>query len=157
MKSPQELAKAYLKKVLSDLHSHLVGLIVGAILLAIGSFVLFSENVWLYVKTTMQSPTPLWATIVLVLLVVIYMKMKKTQPTLEALPSGRLIPKFGVLWDKNKEPYCPFCEKLLSLSQRINNGESIILLRCLECQQMPDIMDDNANLLSLKEAKSRLK
>lgn len=42
----REVIQAYLKKVFSDLHSAIVGIIVGAIILGIGSIYLFAKSLF---------------------------------------------------------------------------------------------------------------
>lgn len=50
-----------------------------------------------------------------------YFKLKK-----------KLIPKFGVLWDKNKEAYCPACEIVLS-EYHEQDDPPIYELSCVKC------------------------
>ena len=76
MINPREVIQAYLKKVFSDLHSAIVGIIVGAIILIIGSIYLFAKNLWIALINTIQSPTPLWATVILVFVVLAYIYLK---------------------------------------------------------------------------------
>ena len=59
-----------------------VSIVLGAVLLSIGSIYLFAKNIWLCLKTTMRLPTPLWATISLVLLCCsyVYLKIQSSNP-----------------------------------------------------------------------------
>jgi len=68
-----------------------------------------------------------------------------------------LRPKFGVLWDKNKEPYCPIHEKSLSRHRTKRNGKTVAGLNCPKCnnQSFPMITDDGETL-TLEEAKKQL-
>ncbi len=76
MQNPKEPIKAYIKKILSDVHATIVGIIlVGLGISAISLFVFF-ENVWSVLKTTMLQPMPVWAVLVLVLLVLVYVYLK---------------------------------------------------------------------------------
>lgn len=80
MKNLHEAVKTYFKKVCSDLHSAIVGIIVTALILSVGGIYLISKNLWIWFKTIVLSPTPLWATtaLVIVVLVYIYVKIQKT-------------------------------------------------------------------------------
>jgi hypothetical protein len=66
----KNLFKEYLKKVFSDLHSTIVGIIIGALILGVGGIWAFSKNLWNLLKTTMLLPTPLWVTAILSVLFV---------------------------------------------------------------------------------------
>jgi hypothetical protein len=83
MKNLKAILKSYLKKVISDLHSAIISLIVFA-LLGLGSIFLFSKTLWNYIKIIIQSSTPLWLTIVLVLVVPIYVHFKKQKTHLSS-------------------------------------------------------------------------
>ena len=72
MKSLPKLLLSYLKKVFSDLHGVIIGIIVG-FLLSGATIYLFFENLWIWIKTTIQLPTPLWVTTALVLLLFVYL------------------------------------------------------------------------------------
>lgn len=76
MKNLQALIKTYLKKVFSDLHAIILGIVVGGIIVVSGSIYLFAKKLWISLKTTIQSPTSLWVTIVLVSLVTVYIYLK---------------------------------------------------------------------------------
>lgn len=78
---PLKPIKAYLKKVFSDLHSVLIGIVLTAILSG-GGIYLFFRNLWTQLKNIVQSPTPLWAAIALtsICCLYIYLKDLKNQP-----------------------------------------------------------------------------
>ena len=75
----QKKIKEYINKLFSDVHSAIVGIIVAALFLSIGSVYLFAKNLWIELLKTIQLPTPLWATVALVFVVsaYIYSKQKK--------------------------------------------------------------------------------
>ena len=77
MKLLQKRIIEYIKKLVSDVHSAIVGAIVMAIILSIGSIYLFAKNLWTSIINTIQQPTPLWATTVLVFVVMGYIYLKK--------------------------------------------------------------------------------
>jgi hypothetical protein len=66
----KNLFKVYLKKVFSDFHSTIVGIIVGALILSVGGIWVFSKNLWILLKATMLLPTPLWVTAIFLALFV---------------------------------------------------------------------------------------
>lgn len=67
----------YIKKLFSDVHSAIVGSIITVILLSIGGIYLFTKNLWTVLLNTIQLPTPLWVTIVLVFVVSGYVYLKQ--------------------------------------------------------------------------------
>jgi hypothetical protein len=70
----------WLKKIVSDVHSTIVSIIVLAVL-SFGGIAAFSKNLQQFLFDTLQTATPLWLTILLVLLacVLTYLVMRKTQ------------------------------------------------------------------------------
>jgi uncharacterized protein YqhQ len=66
-------------------------------------------------------------------------------------------PKFGVVWDKSKEPYCPACEKPLT-KYTLQNHDKIIAkgLRCAKCGVHFTLITDEGEKISLIEAKKLL-
>jgi len=77
MKDLLEPIKAYLKKVFSDLHNAVVGAVVAALILSGGGIYLFAQQLWTQLKNIALSPTPLWATVALALLLTGRMFLKK--------------------------------------------------------------------------------
>lgn len=68
-----------------------------------------------------------------------------------------LTPKFGILWDKNKEPYCPIHEKPLSRHKVKMNGKIVAGLDCRKCNKESfHIITDEGETLTLEEAKKQL-
>jgi len=70
--------------------------------------------------------------------------------------SKNLRPKFGVLWDKNKETYCPIHEKPLSGHKVKMNGKIVAGLDCHKCNQSFHLITDGGETLTLEEAKKQL-
>jgi len=65
--------------------------------------------------------------------------------------------KFGILWDKNKEPYCPIHEKPLSRHKVKINGKIVAGLDCRKCNKESfHIITDEGETLTLEEAKRQL-
>ncbi len=67
-----------------------------------------------------------------------------------------LKPRFGVLWDENKEPYCPTHEKLLTRHKVKLGGKIESGLDCIKCNKTIPIITDEGKRLSLSEAKKLL-
>ncbi len=77
----------WLKKIISDVRTAVVSIIVLAIVGTVLNYLPY-KNLWTFLKTTMPSPTPLWATtaLVFVLLVYSYLKTEKLNQSFKSLP-----------------------------------------------------------------------
>ena len=64
-----------------------------------------------------------------------------------------LKPRFGALWDKNKEPYCPIHEKPLTRHKVRLGGTIASGLNCTKCSNTIMLIDDEGKRLTLPEAK----
>ena len=67
--------KTWIKKAFSDIHAAIISIIVLSVL-GLGGTSLLSEKIWLLVKNTMISPTPLWVAIVLAVAIYIYSNLR---------------------------------------------------------------------------------
>ena len=65
-------------------------------------------------------------------------------------------PKFGVFWDKNKEPYCPIHEKPLPRHKVRLRGKIVTGVGCVKCGKNLHLITDDGKRLSLEEAKKKL-
>jgi hypothetical protein len=65
----------------------------------------------------------------------------------------KLETQFGVSWDKYNEPYCPIHEKPFSRHQTKINENRATGLRCVKCNETYHLISDEANKLTLPEAK----
>jgi hypothetical protein len=68
----------------------------------------------------------------------------------------KLIPKFGVVWDKNKEPYCPTCEKPLAKHLAKFEDNIIAGIDCVKCKKSFTLLTDEGGRITLIEAKQLL-
>jgi len=68
-------------------------------------------------------------------------------------PTENYFAKFGVLWDENKEPYCPACKTLLS--QSVSDFAKNVQLECIKCEESLSLVD-NGKEISLEEARALL-
>lgn len=145
MKKLIELLKVYLKKVFSDLHNVIVGIVVVAIVSG-GSIYLFFRNLWTQLQNIAQSPTPLWGTIVLVLLLLGYIKVNSIRP----FKIPKLFKACGVYWDADYNMYCLSCMKPLKNSSDINSS----LFYCCDpkCNSKYILKNDTGNELTIQDA-----
>jgi hypothetical protein len=67
-----------------------------------------------------------------------------------------LKPKFGVLWDKNNEPYCPIHEKPLARHRVKLNNKSETGLNCSKCSQTYELVTDDGKRITVPEARKGL-
>lgn len=68
MKILKDAAKAYLKKIFSDLHNVIISVVIGSLILGTGATYIFLKNTWKLFIYIVELPTPLWATISLLCL-----------------------------------------------------------------------------------------
>lgn len=71
----QKILTRWLKKLFSDSHATIVGIVLGS-MFAGGGIYVFAKNLWSLLINTIQSPTPLWATIALIILVAVYVRQQ---------------------------------------------------------------------------------
>lgn len=68
----------------------------------------------------------------------------------------QLTPKCGILWDRNKEPYCPACEKPLSEYHfSYIPADPYYEFTCIQCDKNIRLMH-NSKPISLEEAQKLL-
>ena len=61
----KKIVTNWIKKIFSDLHSAIVGIVLLALLASGGGIYIFFRKLWDDIIATMKSPTPLWTTIIL--------------------------------------------------------------------------------------------
>lgn len=146
--------KAYLKKLFSDLHSIILGIVVTAIVLTVGGIWAFSKHIWIQLKTTMLLPTPLWvaAILVLLLLVCIYYIKKASVPL--SIPDPDYWEEFHVFWDKNYKMRCLNCGKPLKYSSS-DTDPSIFFCSDPRCNSKHVLKDKHGNKMTEQEAIER--
>ena len=148
----KNLFKVYLKKVFSDLHSAIVGIIVGALILGVGGIWVFSKNLWILLKTTMLLPTPLWVTAIflgLFIMAYFYLKNKTSIPLSSPDPEYR--EEFHVYWDKNNKMRCLNCGKPLKYSSS-DSDPSIFFCSDPRCNSKHILKDKLGKKISEQEA-----
>jgi len=109
----------WIGKLFSDTHSTVVNIILVSAFAGIGGVLYFAQTLWFVFLEMMQSPSPLWATIVLFILLLIYIRSKNEHQSvpfepppdfvIKYFPIGKLIWKVEV-YKKNfnviKDPIC---------------------------------------------------
>jgi len=66
----------------------------------------------------------------------------------------KLKPRFGMLWDREKNPHCPACQSLLADLGNCAIGS--IRFKCLKCNQGIMLVNDKGSIIELDKAKSLL-
>jgi len=70
----------------------------------------------------------------------------------------KLSPNFGVVWDKNNEPYCPIHEKPFARHKTKINENMVTGLDCAKCNNKSyPLITDEGKRITLVEAKKLLK
>lgn len=109
------MLKNWIKKIFSDIHSAIISIIVASLFVGTGSIYLFYKNLWLLLKTTLQSQTPLWATIALAVLYCLYIYLKFENLNFSFSQKNKFCNYLfdnhsGIyLHKKTKKPFCPSC------------------------------------------------
>jgi hypothetical protein len=147
--------KSYLKKLFSDLHSAILSIFVGAIVLGVGGIWAFSKGLWIQLKTTILLPTPLWVAAILAFLILVCIYyIKKTSVPLST-PDPEYREEFHVLWDKNYRMRCLNCGKPLKYSSS-DTDPSVFFCSDPRCNSKHILKDKNGNKMSEQEAIDRM-
>lgn len=80
----------WLKKIFSDIHSTLIAIIVLGLISGTGIIYRFYKNLWFSIKSTILSPTPLYATIILVFVVLVYIYLKTKRTDSSSAPNYKI-------------------------------------------------------------------
>lgn len=153
----KNLFKKYLKKVFSDLHSTIVSIIIGALILGVGGIWAFSRNLWNLLKTTMLLPTPSWVIAILLFLFVmeyLYLKNKTSIPL--STPDPEYREEFHVYWDKNNKMRCLNCGKPLKYSSS-DSDPSMFYCSDPRCNSKHILKDKHGKRITEQEAIDRMK
>ena len=141
-----------LKLIFGDLRRAVIGIIVVGIVAAGGGLIAISSTVLNYSILVANTPTPLWATIVLGLLLGLYIGLRRRK---RSLPSGISFDQaFGVFWDDSVNMHCLSCGTLLKNSTL---GPSIFFCSDPRCNSKYILKDDNGKELTKQEAINILK
>ena len=143
----QTIKKYAIQSILVSL-SGIVGLLIGAI---------YSESIPIFLPIIIQQlPNTLllklllMESLLLLLIFVIaliqYLKLK-----------NKPILKFGIYWDKKKEPYCPVCSKPLSYGLFYIQSQEVdaYVFKCINCNKFISCTNNGENI-NLEEAQKLL-
>ena len=153
----KNLFKNFIKKIFSDLHSAILGIIVAALILSVGGIWVFSKKLWDYLIAIMVLPTPLWATIILLVLSILaYIFLRKRSSVPLSTPDPEYLEKFHVYWDKNSNMRCLNCGKPLKYSSS-DSDPSIFFCSDPRCNSKHILKDTHGNKISEQEAIDQMK
>ena len=143
--------KRYARKLFSDLHSALLGIIISAIFISLGGIWVFSKRLWNVIKPNMIIPTPLWLTIIIILSVlIVYVSLKKIYPPLST-PDPKYREEFHVYWDENNKMRCLNCGKPLKYSSS-DTDPSIFFCSDPRCNSKHILKDKKGRKITEQQA-----
>jgi hypothetical protein len=144
----------FIDTIIESTTKWLIPAIFGFLGLLIGS--IYSDIIPVLLPAIIQQvPTPVLLKLLTVAIILFFL-MFLVSLTLYLQSRKRLKPKFGVLWDKNKEAYCTIHEKLLTRHKVELNGRIETALDCAACNKTIPIINDEGKRLTLSEAKKLL-
>lgn len=149
--------KSILKTIFSDVRRTIIGLIVVAVLSGAGGILYLSKTVLSFSIATLNIPTPLWATIALVLLSGLYIYLKTQQSQNPQKPPNvqeELHEEFGVYWNNQYKLRCLKCKWPLKCASK---GHDPSLFWCSNCNTKFALRDLNGNPLTEANAIGLLK
>ena len=135
-----------LKTIFSDIRRTVVGVIALALLGGTTGVLYLSKTALDFSIAILTIPTPLWATIVVVLLLGLYAQLRprKTQPSILTLYSA-----YGAFWDSKGNMYCLSCMKPLKNS---TISPSIFFCSDPNCNSKHPLKDDSGKDITKQEA-----
>jgi hypothetical protein len=119
-----------------------------------GMLYITQQNLWAWIAEKLNVSTLVFT--ITTMAITLYLVLVASYVVLCFKIHKKLYPKFGVLWDKNKEPYCPIHEKPLSRHKTSIGGKTIVRLHCVKCKETLPLMADDTTTLTLEEVKKLL-
>jgi hypothetical protein len=141
-----------LRTMFGDLRRAIVGLIVGAIVLAYGGIYLFAKKLFDASIVILTAPLPIWAAIAFGLLLAVYMRLRGRRPNLPTDIS--FYQALGVFWDDRLNMHCLSCGTLLKNS---SHGPSVFYCADPRCNSKHILKNDTGNELTKQEAVNLVK
>jgi hypothetical protein len=149
----QKLRKIF-KTICSDARQAIIGAIVILLVGGTTGIVYFYKTALSFSIQILNSPTPLWTTILFVLLCCVYIHFKLIQKV--STETIQYYEAFGAFWDKKLNPRCLSCKKPLKHS----SSDSPSLFFCSDsknCNSKHILKDDSGIELTKREAIEKLK
>jgi len=150
MHLPKNL-KEWLKLFAADTRQAIIGYIVVAVILAWGGLAAISKTVLSFSIQLANTPLPLWATILLGLCLVLYVREIVQKNSFNT----KLIKAYGAYWDAAYNMYCLSCMKPLK-----NSSFGPSFFYCSDqknCNSKHILKDDHGKELTRQEAIDLLK
>ena len=143
----KELRKATIIQIISSLF--------GVLILLIGS--IYSEVLPVVFPIMIQQmPKTLLLKLLLLAIALFFLSVGLTLAVYLTLKT-KLVPKCGVLWDRNREAYCPACEIILSeYWEEQSPGNPVCEFKCIKGNHHIRLMHLGKNI-SLKDARKLIK
>jgi len=146
-----------LKTIFSDVRQAAIPAILLLLIGGSAGLLLFSQGVLDFVIQTANIPTPIWATILLVLTCYLYTYLKIRLYQNSQNPSNiqeELHEEYGVNWNKEYKKRCLYCKSPLKYASD-KYGPSVFF--CSKCDRKHVLRDTNGNLITEQKAIEKLK
>jgi hypothetical protein len=158
--------KERIKKAFENTESTITSVIVLALFGGSAAILAVYKKALGFFLQILTTPTPLWATILLIPLCYLYIYLKLRKTPLSSIPLQQLLPqddlntltlKFGIYWDKNKQPHCPTCKTPLSRykEEQSASGNFSAYFLCPKCR-LPIYLQNDEAPITLQQAKKQL-
>jgi hypothetical protein len=85
--------------------------------------------------------------------ILLYLSLLASYIVLSIKFKDKLTPKFGVLWDRNKEPHCLSCKAYLTRQPR---SDIVMNFSCHKCNDFITLITDDGKDITLIEAQKLL-
>ena len=147
----------WLKVIVADIRKSIIGIIVASLILAAGGLHLLSKTVLTFSTQLLSTPTPLWATILLILLCCLYTCLKLWRHQRSYKPPNlqeELREEFGVYWNNQYKLRCLKCKWPLKCASKIHDPS---IFFCSNCDTKHALRDQNGNHLTEAQAIEQLK
>lgn len=146
LKHMKKLIIKILKTIFSDARQVIIGVIVLALFGGTTGVLYLSKTALAFSISILTIPTPLWATIALVLLLVLYVQLKGKKSQSSMIP---LFSACGAFWDSKFNMYCLSCMKSLKNS---TISTSIFFCSDPKCNSKHPLKDDSGRDITKQEA-----
>ncbi len=155
----QKLTKI-LKSILSDVRKAIIALIVVGLVGGTSGLLYLSKTALSFSIALLNTATPLWATILLVLTCCLYtyLRIRLYQNTYKPPEIiEELYEAYGVNWNKEYNKRCLFCKRPLKYSSDKYGGPSVFFCSDTKCNNKHILRDKNGNLITEQQAIDLLK